>query len=72
MKITKEYLKQHRTTKGAFTKGQLSNLGIAWPPPAKWQSLIIGKVITEEEAALFEEAKNIKADNKRKKYKKSK
>ena len=60
MIITKDYLDRNKTTKGAYTRRQLSILGIAWPPIKGWKSLILGKVLTSDEANEFEAAKNIK------------
>jgi hypothetical protein len=70
MIITKEYLNKHKTNKGAYTRKQLEILGIGWPPSKKWERLVLDKEITFDEATLFEKAKNIKVDSKRKKYKK--
>ena len=69
MIITKDYLNKHKTNKGAYTRKQFQILGIGWPPGKGWERQIIGKEITIEEAGLFEKAKNIKVENKRKKFK---
>jgi len=69
MKITKEFLNEHKTKNGAYTRKQFQVLGIGWPPGKGWERQIIGKELTIEEAELFEKAKNIKVENKRKKFK---
>jgi len=70
MIITKDYLNKHKTNKGAYTRKQFQILGIGWPPGKGWERQIIGKELTIEEAELFEKAKNIKVENRRKKFKK--
>ena len=70
MKITKEFLNEHKTKNGAYTRKQFQILGIGWPPGKGWERQIIGKELTIEEAELFEKAKNIKIENRRKKFKK--
>lgn len=51
--VTKEFLLTYRTKNGAWTKKQLSALGIAWPPRRGWINRIVGKIITIKEAQTF-------------------
>lgn len=56
-KVTKHWLEQHKTTKGAWTKAQILALGIEYPPKSGWQRSVIGEFITMDQARRFEEGK---------------
>ena len=64
--ITKEYLNKHKTAKGAYTRRQLSVLGVKWPPPKNWKRLITGLVLSQSQADEFEQAKHFKLNTRRK------
>jgi len=55
--ITNKWLVDHSTRGCGFTKKQLDAIGISWPPQKGWKESVIGKWITEEEAAIFEKRK---------------
>jgi hypothetical protein len=38
--ITKEEIESKRTYNGGFTKKQLSQWGVPWPPPSGWKNWI--------------------------------
>ena len=58
MKLTKQFLQDHRTKSGAWTREQLRIIGVNWPPVKGWQSLIAGKELTGAEVAEFIRAKD--------------
>lgn len=45
-KVTKELLKQLKTSKGAYSKGTILLLGLDYPAPKGWQDEVIGTTIT--------------------------
>ena len=51
--VTEEFLQTFRHTHNGWTKKQLGALGIAWPPKKGWKKLVLGKMITVEEAQVF-------------------
>lgn len=51
--ITQEFLALNKSDRGGFRNAQLYILGESWPPQKGWMKRIMGKEITEEEAALF-------------------
>lgn len=55
--ISLEFINKHRTANGAWTKAQMQVLGIPWPQPTGWKSAIFGKVISDEQAKAFEDAR---------------
>lgn len=59
VKITEEYLDQHRTESGAWTMSQFKALGVAWPPTSGWRARIVGQEIDENRAKAFEDGKNV-------------
>lgn len=63
MIVTKRYLLQHRTDKGAWTRAQIEALGISWPPAKGWQDEVIGNVLTEEKRVEFEAKRPAKQKN---------
>lgn len=54
MIVTKKYLLDNRTEKGAWTRSQILALGVNWPPEKGWQTDVIGARLTDEQAAEFE------------------
>ena len=61
VKVTKKWIMENRTVKGAWTKAQIHALGMTWPPRKGWIGEIVGKMITDENARLFEASKTTKA-----------
>lgn len=46
--MTREEIEAGRTPKGGFTKAQLAEWGVPWPPPAGWMdALLAGKTMQE-------------------------
>ena len=62
--ITKNWLNQHQTNNGGYTRGQLEALNLPWPPPPKWKREVTGKRISGTSKVVFEESKRIVADPK--------
>ncbi len=58
MKLTKQFIMDHRTKNGAWTREQLRIIGVNWPPVKGWQSLIAGKELTLAEEVEFIRAKD--------------
>ena len=55
--ITKNWINDNRTAKGGFTKSQLSCLIVSSPPAKGWIKALIGRTITLEQKATFEDMK---------------
>ena len=66
MKLTRSYIKSHRTKRGAWTRVQIEALGLTWPPRKGWIKKIVGQEITEENKLKFEDGKNITAADRKK------
>ena len=58
MKLTKQFLQDHRTKSGAWTREQLRIIDVNWPPVKGWQSRIAGKELTGAQVAEFILAKD--------------
>jgi hypothetical protein len=56
--LTYEYIHQHKTRNGGWTKRQLKALGLEWPPQSGWIAGVCGKSIAEQSAADFENGKH--------------
>ena len=54
MKITRDWIMQHRTARGAWTRKQLEAIGVRWPPQRGWVGLSSGQEITADQQARFE------------------
>ena len=52
--VTVQWLKQHATARGGYTKAQLALIGVAWPPTPGWQQTVDGAEIAASDAARFE------------------
>ncbi len=57
MIVTKKFLLDNRTSSKGWTKAQFVVLGLPFPPRAGWMALVKGRVLTEQEAKLFEDGK---------------
>ena len=57
-KITRGWLKRHRSRGGGWTKEQLAILGIVWPPPKGWLKAVVrsGRTMTFAQQKAFEQA----------------
>ena len=52
--ITKKWINDNRTVKGAFTKKQIQALHIEWPPVKGWINEVCGSLITLVQKEAFE------------------
>lgn len=59
VRITQEYLDQHRTDRGAWTYMQMAAIGVKWPQAKGWRKAIEGTEISDEQARAFEAAKAV-------------
>ena len=59
--ITRDYINDNKTKRGAWTKVQIEALGIEWPPKHGWIDRLIGEVISPEQANRFEQGKEIRS-----------
>lgn len=57
-KITREWLLSHSTSKGAYTKKQITSLKLKWPTTTGWMNRLIGVEITNKQKQQFESNKN--------------
>ncbi len=64
MIVTKAYIEKNKTVKGSWTRKQIEALGIEWPPRKGWKKRIIGHVLTDQKAAVFEQKKKTKKEQK--------
>jgi len=54
MKITKEWLRAHKTPNGGWTKAQLAAIGFRWEDKSVgWVDRLVGKEITDQQAQAF-------------------
>jgi hypothetical protein len=53
MKVTREFIMNHRTKRGAWTRDQLACLGISWPPEKGWIKRVEGLMIPDADAERF-------------------
>ena len=63
--ITKEWIFNNRTKRGAWTKNQIEALGLKWPVTQGWIDELVGEAISSHDARIFEEGKDkFKKDSK--------
>lgn len=55
-KITNDWLMQHRTKKGGWTKRQFEILWLKWPMKKGWKKFVIGQHLTCDQQIAFEQA----------------
>lgn len=53
--ISDAWLMQHSKA-AAWTRDQLSCIGVEWPPPRGWKRRVIGKTISDDSRRRFERA----------------
>jgi hypothetical protein len=53
MKVTREFIMDNRTLRGAWTRLQIQALGIVWPPRQGWIEDVIGRDLTEDQVHQF-------------------
>lgn len=59
MQLTEREIEEKKSSKGGWTKKQLSEWGVSWPPPKGWkQALIDGTWIPK--TIVVEEKKDVK------------
>jgi len=66
--ITRNWIFDNRTKRGAWTKEQINALGLKWPATSGWIDQIVDTSISSHNARLFEEgriknSKSIKQPN---------
>ncbi len=71
--ITKDWIFNNRTKRGAWTKEQINAIGLKWPATSGWVDSVVGLAISSHDARRFEEGstKTKKAANKEAKSKMS-
>lgn len=52
--VTERWMASHKTSKGGYTREQLAQIGVGWPPPPGWKKMVIGRTIPSEAARAFE------------------
>ena len=52
--VSKKWINDNRTIKGAFTRKQIQCLSVSWPPGKGWISVVCGSLITIEQKEAFE------------------
>ena len=51
--ITEEFIARGKSEAGGWTRAQLAALGVPWPPVKGWKAGVLGKSISEADAAEF-------------------
>lgn len=52
--VTKYWIEQNCTLRGAWTAAQLRLIGVSWPPVAGWKDRAVGLEISDDAKAEFE------------------
>lgn len=60
MKLTRDFIMQHRTPRGAWNKPQLELIGVTWPPAKGWVDRCDGMEIPDAIAERFAALATIK------------
>ena len=55
MKVTREFIMEHRTERGAWTYSQIESLGLKWPPLKGWIDSVIGQELTDAQVTKFQD-----------------
>lgn len=58
MVVTKDFILAYKTDRGAWTRAQLSLLGVDWPPRAGWMQRVVGMELNDSDAEAFMIARN--------------
>lgn len=53
-RVTQEWLEEFRTDEGGYTRDQLQQLGVGWPPPKGWKRRATGLRIKVSQRKRFE------------------
>jgi len=61
--ITRDWIFDNRTKRGAWTKEQINALGIKWPATSGWINEIVDTAISSHNSRLFEEGANKKSNS---------
>lgn len=56
MKVTRQFLMDNCTLRGAWTQAQIEALGVQWPPRAGWIDAVIGLELTEAQVRQFQDS----------------
>jgi len=57
--ITRDWIFDNRTKRGAWTKKQINALGLKWPATSGWIDGLVGESITSHNARIFEEGARV-------------
>lgn len=52
--VQQQWIQQHATAHGGYTRRQLAILGVGWPPAPGWQVAAVGRQISDAARAAFE------------------
>lgn len=52
--VTEQWVRQHQSGNGGWTRDQLEVLGVSWPPREGWIRRVIGMEISDENRERFE------------------
>jgi hypothetical protein len=64
MIVTKDWIMQHRTDSGSWTRSQLNILDVRWPPAHGWIERSIGKELSDYKRTMFESKLTAQQDRK--------
>jgi HNH endonuclease len=53
-KITRGWIHQYQSPNGGWSQEQLKAIGVSWPPPEGWISMVEGRVLSDEMRRGFE------------------
>jgi hypothetical protein len=59
--ITEAWLLEHQSKRDGWTADQLRCVGVGWPPPRGWKREVIGREISDDARARFEQSLRAKA-----------
>lgn len=57
MKLTRDFIHQHKTAYGGWTRAQTNAIGVKWPLRPGWIDRAVGKEISEAQARDFIEGR---------------
>lgn len=54
MVITEQWIRQHASDRGGWTKKQLAAIDVTWPPASGWITRAVGREITQFQQCVFD------------------
>jgi hypothetical protein len=51
--VTAELIEAGQSERGGWSKAQLALIGVAWPPPAGWKEIAVGRRIPRADTERF-------------------